>query len=96
MFRALSFTEAALGVKLDEQMDDQQYRSSFKMIEEAFIARIRNPFYMIDTIYNIFMAPKMEKHLETVHGFSSNIIHKRRQLFTAELERSVTKEKKME
>ncbi|XP_036332579.1 cytochrome P450 4p1-like, partial [Rhagoletis pomonella] len=62
------------------------------MIEEAFIARIRNPFYMIDTIYNVFMAPKMEKHLKTVHGFSSNIIHKRRQLFAAELEHNATKE----
>ncbi|XP_036331660.1 probable cytochrome P450 4p3 [Rhagoletis pomonella] len=91
-FTLNSVCEAALGVKLDEQLDDQQYRGSFKMIEEAFIARIRNPFYMIDTIYNVFMAPKMEKHLKTVHGFSSNIIHKRRQLFAAELEHNATKE----
>lgn len=81
-----------MGVKLDEQLDDQEYRASFKMIEEAFVARIRNPFYMIDTIYDIFMAPKMEKHLRTVHDFSSNIIHKRRQLFAAELEHSPVKQ----
>ncbi|XP_054737394.1 cytochrome P450 4p1-like [Anastrepha obliqua] len=87
-FTLNSVCEAALGVKLDEQLDDEQYRASFKMIEEGFIARIRNPFYMIDAIYNIFMAPKMEKHLKIVHGFSSNIIHKRRPLFAAELEQS--------
>lgn len=95
-FTLNSVCEAALGVKLDEQLDDQEYRASFKMIEEAFILRISNPFYMIDTIYDIFMAPKMKKHLETVHGFSSNIIHKRRQLFTAKLEQSPVKEAKDE
>ncbi|XP_067631943.1 probable cytochrome P450 4p3 isoform X2 [Eurosta solidaginis] len=85
-FTLNSVCEASLGVKLDEQMNDEQYRASFKMIEEGFIARISNPFYMIDIIYNIFLAPKMEKHLKTVHEFSSNIIHRRRKLFAAELE----------
>ncbi|XP_067631944.1 probable cytochrome P450 4p3 isoform X3 [Eurosta solidaginis] len=68
-FTLNSVCEASLGVKLDEQMNDEQYRASFKMIEEGFIA-----------------PPKMEKHLKTVHEFSSNIIHRRRKLFAAELE----------
>ncbi|CAD7014193.1 unnamed protein product [Ceratitis capitata] len=93
-FTLNSVCDAALGVKLDDQLDDQQYRESFKMIEEAFIARISNPFYMIDAIYNVFLGPKMEKHLRTVHEFSSNIIHKRRQLFAAKLEHSPTGQEK--
>ncbi|CAD7014192.1 cytochrome P450 4p1 [Ceratitis capitata] len=79
--------ETALGVKLDKQMNADQYRASFRMIEEVFVTRIGNPFYLIDLVYNIFLAPKIEKHISIVHRFSSDIIDKRRQLLAAEIER---------
>lgn len=77
-----------MGVKLDDQMNADQYRASFKMIEEIFLMRLANPFYMIDFIYELFLAPKIKKHITIVHNFSSEVIDKRRQLFAEELKHS--------
>lgn len=81
-----------MGVKLDEQMNADQYRGSFKMIEEVFLMRCHNPFYIIDSLYKVFLAPKIKKHISIVHYFSSEIINKRRQAFAEELEQSEDKE----
>ncbi|XP_053962632.1 cytochrome P450 4p1-like [Anastrepha ludens] len=83
-FTLNSVCETALGVKLDEQMNADQYRASFKMIEEMFIVRITNPLYMFDPLYKLFLAPKVKNHIMTVHNFSSEIINKRRQLLAVE------------
>ncbi|XP_069964039.1 cytochrome P450 4p1-like [Bactrocera oleae] len=91
-FTLNAICETALGVKLDEQMNADQYRGSFKMIEEVFLMRCHNPFYIIDSLYKVFLAPKIKKHISIVHYFSSEIINKRRQAFAEELEQSEDKE----
>ncbi|XP_049309019.1 LOW QUALITY PROTEIN: cytochrome P450 4p1-like [Bactrocera dorsalis] len=90
-FTLNAICETALGVKLDEQMNADQYRASFKMIEEVFLMRIRNPFYILDSVYKVFLAPKVAKHISIVHNFSSEIIDKRRQVFAEEPEHSEDK-----
>uniref|UniRef100_A0A0K8WD67 Cytochrome P450 4p1 n=2 Tax=Bactrocera latifrons TaxID=174628 RepID=A0A0K8WD67_BACLA len=90
-FTLNAICETALGVKLDEQMNADQYRASFKMIEEVFLMRFRNPFYILDSVYKVFLAPKIAKHISIVQNFSSEIIDKRRQVFAAQPDHSEDK-----
>ncbi|XP_049309424.1 cytochrome P450 4p1-like [Bactrocera dorsalis] len=90
-FTLNAICETALGVKLDEQMNADQYRASFKMIEEVFLMRFRNPFYILDSVYKVFLAPKVAKHISIVRNFSSEVIDKRRQVFAEEPEHSEDK-----
>ncbi|XP_050326895.1 cytochrome P450 4p1-like [Bactrocera neohumeralis] len=90
-FTLNAICEAALCVKLDEQMNADQYRASFKMIEEVVLMRIQNLFFMFDLIYKVFLAPKIAKHISIVQNFSSEIIDKRRKLFAEESEHNKDK-----
>jgi len=81
-----------LGVELDDRLDGNDYRASFKMIEACFVRRLSNPLFLSDTIFNIFAAHQYEKGLNCVHNFSSDIIQKRRSAFEKEFaERSSEK-----
>ncbi|EDV36701.1 uncharacterized protein Dana_GF11817 [Drosophila ananassae] len=86
-FTLNSICETAMGVKLDEMAEKgDRYRENFASIEECFIRRLSNPLYWGDTLFNLFAAKDYASALDVVHGFSSEIIAKRRVLLEDELE----------
>ncbi|XP_030081366.1 cytochrome P450 4p1-like [Drosophila hydei] len=90
-FTLNSICETAMGIKLDDMAaKGDRYRENFSMIEKRFISRLSNPIYWNETIYNLFGASDDKRFLEEVHGFSSEIIAKRRKL----LEEAVKEKRK--
>ncbi|XP_037713501.1 uncharacterized protein LOC119549472 [Drosophila subpulchrella] len=86
-FTLNSICETAMGVKLDEMAEKgDRYRESFSQIEECFIRRMSNPLLWVDTLFNMFAAKDYAAALDVVHGFSSEIIAKRRVLLKDELD----------
>jgi len=76
-----------MGVKLDEMAEKgDRYRENFSQIEECFIRRMSNPLLWVDTLFNMFAAKDYAAALDVVHGFSSEIIAKRRVLLKDELD----------
>ncbi|XP_061402656.1 cytochrome P450 4p1-like [Musca vetustissima] len=80
--------ETALGVKLDECLDGDEYRRSFSVFEECFNRRVNNPHLMNETVYKAIEEYKYLPALKIAHDFSSNIIQKRREQFAKEQEAS--------
>ncbi|XP_013112569.1 probable cytochrome P450 4p3 [Stomoxys calcitrans] len=78
--------ETALGVKLDECLNGDEYREKFCVFEECFNRRTNNPHLMIETIYKMFEEHKYLPALRIVHDFSSDIIKKKREIFAETLE----------
>ncbi|XP_026834187.1 cytochrome P450 4p1 [Drosophila erecta] len=88
-FTLNSICETAMGVKLDEMAEKgDRYRENFGQIEECFIRRLSNPLFWGDKLFNIFAAKDYAAALDVVHGFSSEIIAKRRVLLKDELDKS--------
>lgn len=79
------FLETALGVKLDNCSNDDEYRKSIRVFDTCLNKRMSNPLLSIDFIYDLFEAHKYRKDMDVVHSFSSNIINKRRQMVEEEL-----------
>ncbi|XP_041563184.1 cytochrome P450 4p1 [Drosophila elegans] len=85
-FTLNSICETAMGVKLDEMAEKgDRYRENFSQIEECFIRRLSNPLLWGDSLFNMFAAKDYASALDVVHGFSSEIIAKRRVLLEGEL-----------
>ncbi|XP_073813532.1 cytochrome P450 4p1-like [Musca autumnalis] len=80
--------ETALGVKLDECLNGDEYRQSFWVFEECFNRRVNNPHLMIESVYKAVEEHKYLPAIKIAHDFSSDIIKKRRELFTEELEKN--------
>ncbi|XP_039479318.1 uncharacterized protein LOC120443936 [Drosophila santomea] len=88
-FTLNSICETAMGVKLDEMAEKgDRYRENFSQIEECFIRRLSNPLFWGDKLFNIFAAKDYASALDVVHGFSSEIIAKRRVLLKDELDKN--------
>ncbi|XP_041632748.1 uncharacterized protein [Drosophila kikkawai] len=86
-FTLNSICETAMGVNLDEMAEKgDRYRENFSQIEECFIRRLSNPFFWGDKLFNLLAAKDYVAPLDVVHGFSSEIIAKRRILLKDELE----------
>ncbi|EDW00739.1 cytochrome P450 4p1 isoform X2 [Drosophila grimshawi] len=86
-FTLNSICETAMGVNLDEMTEEgDRYRESFKLVEQCFVKRIKNPLQYSDTMYKLFGAKYDAHFLKVVHDFSSNIIAKRRILLEKELQ----------
>ncbi|XP_017026930.2 cytochrome P450 4p1-like isoform X1 [Drosophila kikkawai] len=86
-FTLNSICETAMGVKLDEMAEKgDRYRESFSQIEACFTRRLSNPFLWGDWLFNLLAAKDYAAALNVVHGFSSEIIAKRRLLLKDELE----------
>ncbi|XP_016998057.3 probable cytochrome P450 4p3 [Drosophila takahashii] len=86
-FTLNSVCETAMGVQLDEMAEKgDRYRENFSQIEECFIRRMSNPLLWGDSLFNMFAAKDYASALEVVHGFSSEIIAKRRVLLQDELD----------
>uniref|UniRef100_A0A6P4EQW9 Cytochrome P450 4p1-like n=1 Tax=Drosophila rhopaloa TaxID=1041015 RepID=A0A6P4EQW9_DRORH len=86
-FTLNSICETAMGVKLDEMAEKgDRYRENFSQIEECFIRRLSNPLLWGDSLFNMFAAKDYASALDVVHGFSSEIIAKRRVLLEGELD----------
>ena len=79
------FTETALGVKLDECLNGDEYRESFKVFEECFNKRVNTAHLLVEPIYKLLEEHKYIPAIKTAHDFSSDIIEKKRELFEAEL-----------
>lgn len=78
--------ETALGVRLDERLDGDEYRQNISKIEEILLERLKNPLMMFDSIYyNIGSGRHFLKSMDKLHAFSSGIIEKRRELLSHEL-----------
>ncbi|KAH8281979.1 hypothetical protein KR054_004569 [Drosophila jambulina] len=74
--------ETALGVKLDDMSEGNEYRKAIHSLEEVLIQRVCNPL-MYYTWY-FFLYGDYRKHsqmLRIVHDFSSKIIQKKREQF---------------
>ncbi|XP_033154341.1 uncharacterized protein LOC117137146 [Drosophila mauritiana] len=88
-FTLNSICETAMGVKLDEMAEKgDRYRENFSQIEECFIRRLSNPLFWGDKLFEMFAAKDYASALDVVHGFSSEIIAKRRDLLKDELDKS--------
>ncbi|XP_075169921.1 putative cytochrome P450 4p3 [Haematobia irritans] len=77
--------ETALGVKLDECLNGDEYRKNFCVFEECFNRRANNPHLMIESIYKRLEEHKYLPALKIVHDFSSDIIKKKREIFANEI-----------
>lgn len=81
-----SYLETALGVRLDERLDGDEYRKHITKVEEMLLERLKNPLNVFQFIYNNFSEGKTYlKAMEKLHEFSSGIIEKRRELLGDEL-----------
>ncbi|KAI8042953.1 hypothetical protein M5D96_004277, partial [Drosophila gunungcola] len=75
-------TETALGVKLDDMSEGNEYRKAIYAFEEVLIQRVCNPLMYYDWYF--FLFGNYRKHAEKlriVHDFSSRIIERKRQQF---------------
>ncbi|XP_016976663.2 probable cytochrome P450 4ac1 isoform X1 [Drosophila rhopaloa] len=78
----IPFLETALGVKLDDISEGNEYRKAIYAFEEVFIQRACNPLMYYDWYF--FLYGDYRKHsekLRIVHDFSSRIIQRKRQQF---------------
>jgi len=76
-----------MGVKLDEMAEKgDRYRENFRQIEECFIRRMSNPLLWSDTLFKMFAEKDYASALDVVHGFSSEIIAKRRDQLNDEVD----------
>ncbi|KAH8300305.1 hypothetical protein KR044_012638 [Drosophila immigrans] len=81
-FTLNSICETALGVKLDDCADGDEYRNNITIAEHSFIKRVINPLMSSDALYNRYGdGLKNIPTLNKLHSFSSRIIEKRRQNF---------------
>ncbi|KAL7737633.1 hypothetical protein ACLKA6_007741 [Drosophila palustris] len=81
-FTLNSICETALGVKLDDCSDGDEYRNNITIAEHSFIKRVINPLMSSDALYNRYGdGLKDIPTLKKLHSFSSSIIEKRRQNF---------------
>ncbi|KAH8341486.1 hypothetical protein KR059_008349 [Drosophila kikkawai] len=74
--------ETALGVKLDDMSEGNEYRKAIHAIEEVLIQRVCNPLMYYNWYF--FLYGDYRKHsqmLRIVHDFSSKIIQKKREQF---------------
>ncbi|XP_034106031.1 probable cytochrome P450 4p3 [Drosophila albomicans] len=84
-FTLNSICETALGVKLDDCSNGDEYRSNITIAEHSFIKRVINPLMSSDALYNRYGdGVKDIPTLNKLHSFSSSIIEKRRQNFNEE------------
>ncbi|XP_061402650.1 cytochrome P450 4p1-like [Musca vetustissima] len=87
-FTLNNICETALGVRLDERLDGDEYREHISKVEEMLVERLKNPLNTFDFIYNNFSDGKRYlKAMEKLHAFSSGIIEKRRELLGDELQK---------
>ncbi|XP_034479241.1 cytochrome P450 4p1-like [Drosophila innubila] len=81
-FTLNSICETALGVKLDDCSDGDEYRNNITIAEHSFIKRVINPLMSSDALYNHYGDGLQDiPTLKKLHSFSSRIIEKRRQNF---------------
>ncbi|XP_017043706.1 probable cytochrome P450 4ac1 isoform X2 [Drosophila ficusphila] len=81
-FTLNNICETALGVKLDDMSEGNEYRKAIHSIEEVLIQRVCNPLMYYNWYF--FLYGDYRKHsdnLKIVHDFSSRIIQRRRQQF---------------
>ncbi|XP_017043700.2 probable cytochrome P450 4ac2 [Drosophila ficusphila] len=74
--------ETALGVKLDDMSEGNEYREAIHSLEDILIQRVCNPLMYYDWYF--FLYGDYRKHsekLRIVHDFSSRIIQRKRQQF---------------
>ncbi|XP_013112551.2 probable cytochrome P450 4p3 [Stomoxys calcitrans] len=87
--------ETALGVKLDECLNGEQYRKNIYVFEESFNKRSQYPYLWNDFVYKTLEEYKYRPALKIVHDFSSDIIKKKRQIFTQEFQSGQTHEEQI-
>ncbi|XP_017132321.2 uncharacterized protein LOC108149343 [Drosophila elegans] len=81
-FTLNNICETALGVKLDDMSEGNEYRNAIHAIEEVLIQRVCNPLMYYNWYF--FLYGDYRKHAEKlriVHDFSSRIIERKRQQF---------------
>ncbi|XP_070073765.1 probable cytochrome P450 4ac1 isoform X3 [Drosophila takahashii] len=81
-FTLNNICETALGVKLDDMSEGNEYRRAIHAIEEVIIQRLCNPLMYYNWYF--FLCGDYRKHVEKlriVHDFSSRIIERKRQQF---------------
>eukprot|EP00099_Drosophila_melanogaster_P017938 NP_608916.1 Cyp4ac1 [Drosophila melanogaster] len=81
-FTLNNICETALGVKLDDMSEGNEYRKAIHAIEEVLIQRVCNPLMYYNWYF--FVYGDYRKHLQNlriVHDFSSRIIERKRQQF---------------
>uniref|UniRef100_A0A1I8N5X8 Uncharacterized protein n=2 Tax=Musca domestica TaxID=7370 RepID=A0A1I8N5X8_MUSDO len=79
--------ETAMGVRLDDCADGDEYRKYYSRIEDILIERLKNPIMSFDWIFFKFQNGKNYlKSLKKLHSFSSGIIKKRREMLEEELQ----------
>ncbi|XP_052853453.1 probable cytochrome P450 4ac1 [Drosophila gunungcola] len=81
-FTLNNICETALGVKLDDMSEGNEYRKAIYAFEEVLIQRVCNPLMYYDWYF--FLFGNYRKHAEKlriVHDFSSRIIERKRQQF---------------
>ncbi|XP_073848047.1 cytochrome P450 4p1-like [Musca autumnalis] len=79
--------ETALGVRLDDRIDGDEYREYYSKIEDILVERLKNPLMAFDCIFFKFESGKNYlKSLEKLHSFSSGIIKKRREMLEEKLQ----------
>ncbi|XP_037946634.1 cytochrome P450 4p1-like [Teleopsis dalmanni] len=89
-FTLNNICETALGVRLDEHLDGDEYRENISKVEESFVKRTINPLLMSDIAYKYLGDGRRdEQYLKKLHDFSCGIIEKRRALFEEELKANI-------
>ncbi|KAH8353446.1 hypothetical protein KR084_011042 [Drosophila pseudotakahashii] len=81
-FTLNNICETALGVKLDDMSEGNEYRSAIHDFEEIFNQRICNPLMYYNWYF--FLCGDYRKHAEKlriIHDFSSRIIQRKRKVF---------------
>ncbi|XP_041674353.1 LOW QUALITY PROTEIN: probable cytochrome P450 4ac2 [Drosophila eugracilis] len=78
-------TETALGVKLDDLSEGNEYRKAIHEFEEVFNQRVCNPLLYYNWFFFLFGDyRKHSKILRIIHDFSSSVIQRKRQQFQQE------------
>lgn len=74
--------ETAMGIKLDNLSDGDEYRNHITEIEVRLIKRTFNPLYYYKWIYKTFGDyEEYSKHLDIVHNFTKSVVNKKREEF---------------
>ncbi|XP_055920879.1 probable cytochrome P450 4ac1 [Eupeodes corollae] len=74
--------ETAMGVKLDNLSEGDEYRNHISELETRLIKRTFNPLYYYDWIYKTFGDyEEYSKHLKIVHNFTTSVVNKKREEF---------------
>ncbi|XP_041674352.1 LOW QUALITY PROTEIN: probable cytochrome P450 4ac2 [Drosophila eugracilis] len=81
-FTLNNICETALGVKLDDMSEGNEYRKAIHSLEEVLIQRVCNPLMYYNWYFFLYGDyRKHEEKLKIVHDFSSRIIQRKRQQF---------------